>query len=120
MKNKITAKSIRERYSKIISIGYCDAQNLLSFTSPDYYTCGVYGWNFDVYDFNNVAICTGYRGMPKGKNYDWKRLDFYEKKAEEICHMKDNTGHFLSYEEINAKLKELLRDFLGEVFGGKK
>ena len=24
----------------------------------------MYGWNFDVYDFDDVAICTGYRGMP--------------------------------------------------------
>lgn len=115
MKYKTTAKAIREGYSKIISIGYCAAQNLLAPFSPTAYTCGIYGWNFDLYEFNGVAICTGYRGMPRGASYDYKRLEFFDKKAEEIRCMKDSDGHFLSPEEQNKKIREVLRDFLEEV-----
>ena len=117
MKYRTTVKAIREEYSNIISIGYCDAQFLLSFTSPDAYTCGVYGWNFDLYELNekgfgNIAICTGYRGMPKGVKFDYSRLHFYENKARDVIKN-------APYERRNAMCKELLRDFLGEVFGGK-
>ena len=109
MKYKTTAKAIREGYFKIISIGYCRAQNLLAPFSPVAYTCGIYGWNFDLYEFNGVAICTGYRGMPKGGDYDYKQLKFFEKKAEEIRCSK------APYEEQKKKIRELLRDFLGGV-----
>lgn len=108
MKYKTTAKAIRNGYSKIISIGYCGAQNLLSVLEPSAYTCGIYGWNFNLYEFKGVAICTGYRGMPSGANYDYERLGFFEKKAEEIRFSK------APYEEQEKKIRELLRDFLGE------
>jgi len=67
----------------IISAGYCDLQTLLSYKSPVSYTCGYYGWNFDVYDINGVAIATGYRGMPsKNSKADYTLIREYEKKAE--------------------------------------
>lgn len=44
--------------------GYCDLSYLLNNHSPIAYTCGVYGWNFDVYEVYGVTICTGYRNMP--------------------------------------------------------
>lgn len=109
MKYQTTAKAIRAEYApcNILSIGYCDAQFLLSPYSPDAYTCGVYGWNFDVYEINGIAICTGYRGMPKGMNYDSSRLRFFEEKARDVCRN-------APYEKRNAILGELLRDFIGE------
>lgn len=112
MKHKTTAKAIREGYGKIISIGYCDAQYLLNYQSADAYTCGVYGWNFDLYDINGVAICTGYRGMPKGITYDYERLKFFEEKAEKIVN-----DVSIEYERRKAIVNELLRDFIGEVSG---
>ena len=63
MKFKTTAREIREQGGRIVMAGYCDLQFLLKDTEPVAYTCGVYGWNFDVYIVNGLTICTGYRGM---------------------------------------------------------
>ena len=83
MKYKTTAKAIRGGYYKIIKAGYCELQGLLSYKSPISYTCGYYGWNFDVYDIDGVAIATGYRGMPsKNSKADYKLIREYEAKAE--------------------------------------
>lgn len=82
MKYKTTARTVRNGYQKILSIGYCDAQYLLKGESPVAYTCGTYGWNFDVYEMDGVAICTGYRGMP-GVPVDYNLLKEYENKARE-------------------------------------
>lgn len=68
MKYKTTAKEVRNNYN-VLTVGYCDMQSLLRNRSPESYTSGVYGWNFDVYNVSdilpNTVICTGYRGMPK-------------------------------------------------------
>lgn len=85
MKFKTTAKALRNNYSNIISCGYGEAQRLLSHRSPIAYTCGVYGWNFDVYDVSDIIlgtiICRGYRGMPAGIKYDYKLLREAEQAA---------------------------------------
>lgn len=111
MKYRTSVKAIREEYGRerILSVGYCGMFYLLSPYSAAAYTCGVYGWNFDVYEIDDIAICTGYRGMPSGIKYDYGRLRFFEKKAEEI-----HDNFKISYEERYSKIKELLRDFIGE------
>lgn len=82
MKYKTTAKALKEGYAKIIQAGYCDLQDLLSYHSPVAYSSGVYGWNFDVYDIDGVAIATGYRGMPgKNSKADYKLIREYDDKA---------------------------------------
>lgn len=83
MKYKTTGKALKEGYCKIISVGYCDLQGLLSYKNPVAYAAGYYGWNFDVYDINGVAIVTGYRSMPsKNSKADYKLIREYEAKAE--------------------------------------
>ena len=83
MKYKTTEKEVKQGYHKIIAVGYCDLQSLLSYRSPDAYTCGLYGWNFDVYDIDGVAIATGYRGMPdKNSNASYKLIREYEDKSQ--------------------------------------
>lgn len=64
MKYKTTRKAIVNGCANIKCAGFCDLQYLLSNHEPTAYTCGVYGWNFDVYDVYGVIICTGYRRMP--------------------------------------------------------
>ena len=82
MKYKTTAKELKEGYYKIISAGYCDLQSLLSYKSPVAYSKGIYGWNFDVYDIDGVAIATGYRGMPsKHSKNDYKLMREFEEKS---------------------------------------
>lgn len=64
MKYKTTRKAIVNGCANIKCAGFCDLQHLLKNHEPTAYTCGVYGWNFDVYEVYGVTICTGYRGMP--------------------------------------------------------
>lgn len=83
MKYKTTAKALRGGYYMIISAGYCSLQNLLRYESPIAYCKGVYGWNFDVYDFDGIAIVTGYRGMPsKNSIEDYTLIKEYDAKAD--------------------------------------
>jgi hypothetical protein len=83
MKYKTTAKVIKEGFYKIISCGYCDLQSLLSYKSPESYSAGSYGWNFDVYNIDGVAIATGYRGMPsKNSNASYALIREYEEKSQ--------------------------------------
>lgn len=64
MKYKTTRKAIVNGCANIKCAGFCDLQHLLQNHKPTAYTCGVYGWNFDVYKVYGVTICTGYCGMP--------------------------------------------------------
>ena len=109
MKFKTTAKSIRESYGKKIAVSYCGMQYLLSNHAPVAYTCGVYGWNFDVYAVNGVTICTGYRGMV-GCSVDYETLNEYETKAEKIV-----LDYKTPYEERTEAVERLLLEFLSKV-----
>ena len=107
MKFKSTKGDIMANYPKVIKIGYCDLQFLLKYESPITYTAGVYGWNADIYDFNGVAIVTGYR--PFGNICpDRQIIEKYEKEAGNICHN-------YSYEEGHKALRELQKNFMEEV-----
>lgn len=64
MKVKTTRKAIVNGSYNVKCAGYCELSYLLNNHSPIAYTCGVYGWNFDVYEVYGVTICTGYRNMP--------------------------------------------------------
>ena len=92
-------------------MGYCDLQYLLRRSNKVGYNSGVYGWNYDVFslDNDNIAICTGYRGMP-GSRIDYKIVDKYEKKAEAL--FKDWS---IKYEEQQEKLKKLVKKFIEEI-----
>lgn len=109
MKFKTTAKAIRENGGRIIAIGYCSAEWLLKGYDPIAYTCGVYGWNFDVYNVEGVTICTGYRGMP-GKRVDYDKLTAAEVAAQKIwCNYK------IPYEDRKAKVTALLHEVIEAV-----
>lgn len=63
MKTKTTRTQISSMYSTVYQCGYCDLQ-LLYREEARFYTCGIYGWNYDVYVFRGTtAITSGYRGM---------------------------------------------------------
>lgn len=104
MKFRTTTKAIRNGGGNIISIGYCGAWHLLNNHNAIAYTCGVYGWNFDVYEINNVTICTGYRGMP-GRTA--KNIREYEAKAKAIY-----SDWNIPHEERKEQIEKLLDEFL--------
>lgn len=108
-KMKSTKKAIVESYNNVVCVGYCDLQNLLHCQLPSFYTCGVYGWNADVYDFGSTAICTGYRPFGNA-SAPYGLIAYYEKLAEPIAH-----NYRSPWAERKQKLDELIRQFIDEV-----
>jgi hypothetical protein len=83
MKTKVTKREVMNGYSEVAEIGYCDLQTVLRSIDAKYYTCGIYGWNSDIYEIGNFAICTGYR--PFGTFIpDYKTVRSLEDKAKKI------------------------------------
>ena len=109
MKYKTTRKAVvaGTPSNSLVSIGYCDAQTLLRNHSAVAYTCGVYGWNFDVYEVYGLTICTGYRGMP-GR---WaNNVQEYERRARDIL----NGSDWTDWRERDAKIENLLQEFCAQ------
>ena len=109
MKIKTTKKEIENAFAKIICIGYCNAQYLLYFSDVDFYTCGVYGWNADIYKINNrIVISTGY--SPFGNiRPDYKELRKLDEKAMEIIH-----GN-MDYKQKEKKVNKMLEKFIDKL-----
>lgn len=105
MKYKTTAKAIRNGGGNIRCAGYCDLSYLLTTHSPVAYTCGVYGWNFDVYEVYGLTICTGYRGMP-GKRLEG--IGEAENKARAILSWENKS---MTYDEKRDAVEEVLKEF---------
>ena len=62
------------------AVGYADLQNLFRFENAVAYTCGIYGWNSDIYLLKgNTYISTGYRpcGYRLKDSWIYKALDRY-------------------------------------------
>ena len=106
MKFKTTRKAIVNGSVNLVCAGYCDLSTLLRNHSPIAYTCGVYGWNFDVYDVYGLTICTGYRNMP-GRRAN--NIGKYERKARAI--MDEYTRN---YEERCTDVEKLLQEFIAQ------
>lgn len=104
---KLLAKKSDFEYEKnVIKIGYCHAQYLLKGLEPIAYTKGTYGWNADIYHFNQYYIVTGYR--PFGKiDIEWDKLKVYELKAEKIWN-----DYKVNYSIRKLKTLKLLQDML--------
>lgn len=81
MAAQVTKKQILNAYDKVYSIPYCMAQSILSRETPRFYTCGVYGWNADIYTFGNVAIATGYRPFGESNEKSFEIIRKLERKA---------------------------------------
>jgi len=85
MKLKATKKEMKQGYYKIISIGYCDAQRLLSWSNPIAYSCGGNGWSCDYHVVDGVLISEGYSPLSaKNTLDDYELVREYENKASDI------------------------------------
>lgn len=108
MKFKTTKRDVMNGFARVISVGYCDMQDLLRYKNPVAYTCGVYGWNADIYDMGaGTAIVTGYRPFGNVK-MDYSIVREYEKTAGDIPYSDD-----MREEKTNYLLKEALNKILG-------
>ena len=103
MKYKTTRKAVVNGSVNVKCAGYCDLQALLRNHAPIAYTCGVYGWNFDVYEVYGVTICTGYRNMPGAR---LEGIAEYEKKAADIWSWEDRRPFEKKKEAVENLLKE--------------
>lgn len=61
MNIKLTKTDLKNNFGVIVSCGYCALQSLLSIKNRVGYNKGLYGWNFDAFDFGGVGLITGYR-----------------------------------------------------------
>ena len=108
MKLKVTKKQIKNNYTKIYAIGYCDAQNLLDGINPFAYSSGIYGWSCDYYEIDGICISTGYNTIGEGVDFDLLRK--YDKKAGEI-----RSNYNIDYQETKNKINKLLVKFINEL-----
>lgn len=106
MKLKATKREIKNSYSKLISVGYCDLQHLLYFKSPFAYSAGVYGWSCDYYEIkNNTCISTGY--SPVGDiEPDYELILEYNNNAQNIIYSD------LTMEQKREQVNTLLNEFI--------
>lgn len=114
LKVKVTDKEIRDGYFTI-KVGYCDAQNILTYQSARYYNYGVYGWRYDVYELDfNLAICTGYspiKSIPEKINAQAVEIiEKYDKKAGAI-----RSGDYKTYTNYCKAIKRLYNKMVAEL-----
>lgn len=106
MKYKTTKKAMRESYSHIIGIGYCNAQHLLNWETPFAYSAGESGWSCDYYEVDGVLISTGYQHIKtKNARSDYDFVHAYDTKAQSFFRLDDP-------EERKTKARELLEEFV--------
>ena len=109
MKFRTTRAEIKKWHSHVYYCGYCDLQNLFRHREADAYTCGVYGWNFDLYDIDGVAITTGYRGMI-GERIPSELIRKYESKAKKAIEKAN-----FDYKKTKSALDRLIAKFIEEL-----
>ena len=114
MKIKTTIKFVKEHSIPAYTFraGYCDLQDILTGIEPVAYTCGVYGWNCDIYETHGVTITTGYRGMT-GKRIESELIQKYSKKIRAI-----KNDYSIKYEARMKKVERLQDKFFEELKGG--
>ena len=102
MKNRVTRNQLKADYYDVYNIRYGYIQDITSYLRCTMYTCGIYGWNSDIYDcMNGYAISTGYR--PCGnKSID---RDIYIKYNERFSRLKHKTS-VKAIQYLQAMIKE--------------
>lgn len=111
MKFRTTQRAIKEGYTNIISVGYCNLQFLLNHECPVAYTTRREGWGADIYEITpNTCIVTGY--APFGNiepNYDIQRK--YDDMARAIVYR----NYYVPLDEEKKELNALINEFIKEV-----
>ena len=108
MKFKSNRKEILAGFQYVIPIGYCNLWHLLSEEKPAAYVTRSGGWACDIYDFDDVAITTGYQ--PFGNlRISYDLVEKYEEMAKLVA-----GDDSLSYLEKQGNLRKLISDFIAE------
>ncbi len=108
MKTEITKKEIMSRFKKVYFLRFENGYNISRFIDPDYYTCGKYGWNCDVFNIGNqVALSYGYR--PFGKEYPEEQQEELVRKLEKLESRYDKG--IIKYDTMKRKGREIINEF---------
>ena len=111
MKFKATKKDMKDNHSRIVKVGYCDAQFLLKYEEPIAYSTRSEGWACDYYDVDHVLISTGYAPIESRNTHGTHDMvRNYDKQAEAIA-----CNYTLRWEEQRKQIRELLTRFISEV-----
>ena len=112
MKFKTTKRAVMDGHDYVIATGYCAVWDLLRLESPAAYTEGVYGWNADVYSFDdiNVAITTGPRPFGNLK----ASSETLEKFKRAACDLRKKT-RFSDYYDTLPETHKLISEFIETV-----
>ncbi len=85
MKTEITSKRLKQCF-RVYRVDFPDDCGKIFGKCPVFYNAGIYGWNYDVYDFSdyrNIAIITGYRGT-NCKTLNHKKMKKLYKRFSEL------------------------------------
>lgn len=115
MKFKTTYKEMKNGYLKVFKCPYCAIQDIEYLTKPIAYNCGVYGHNYDVYEFGQFAITTGYR--PQGEELNKKVIEQINKIAQDYNHTY-KLGH-IGYDDAHLDLIYDIEMLLNHVYKGE-
>ena len=110
-----TKKAMRENHTRIISLGYCEAQHLLWYQARIGYSGGSHGWDCDYYHVDGggrdpVLISTGYRPL-KAKNTDAPYALVRDYDADAAAIISDRT---IPHEQKKREVNSLLHGFIAE------
>lgn len=110
MKAKVTNKYIRNTFDNIFYVNDSRIEDAVRTIEPFAYNCGVYGWNCDFYEIDNVCISTGYR--PIGKAIDSKIVEKYRLKIQAI--QSKNYNWMLEKKHLNIVLHKFIKEVLSQ------
>ena len=118
MSLELKAKEVRENYF-VFSLGYGRAQYILNRNKKAGYTAGIYGWNSDIYIFNDVAISTGYRpfsNVTKKQDEEGHKIILkYDKKAEKTEKSFDAAKNNYNYNKLYKRIDALYLKMMHEL-----
>lgn len=107
---EFTERELMDEYCYVVAVNYCNLQDLLSCINRIGYMSSIYGWDADVYEFEDTCIVTGYRPIGNLElSYDTAKK--YESIARAL-----REGN-LNWETIKENLKNLLSIFCNEARG---
>ena len=108
MNIKLTKTDLRNNFGVVVSCGYCELQSLLNMKSRVGYNNGVYGWNFDAFDFGGVCLITGYRTRGADIALSMEFVESWEKRARNATY--EERKQILT--EFERELQKLAREFV--------
>lgn len=108
MNIKLTNRDLRDNFGVIVSCGYCELQSLLNIKSRIGYNKGVYGWNFDAFDFGGVCLISGYRTRGAAIELSSEFCKRWNERASNATH--EERKQILA--EFERELQRLAKEFI--------